>query len=108
VIGCHVIVKNGANDIAFHQASEYKEDKKKENQKKLMNIVFHNNKYFIYEPKNKDENEENIIENHLWLVMKYLPKRRHELKIGDVIRFGRIPFKVERLVLNPELEQKDI
>ena len=40
--------------------------------------------------------------------MKYLPKRRHELKIGDVIRFGRIPFKVERLVLNPELEQKDI
>lgn len=70
-----------------------------------MNIVYHQNNYYLFEPKNKDENEENIIDNHLWLIMKFMPKRRHPVSIGDVIRFGRIPFKVVRCVLDVEKER---
>ena len=70
-----------------------------------MNIVFHKGRYYLYEPKNKDEQEDNIIDNHLWLVMKYLPKKRHLVKIHDIIRFGRIPFKITKLVLDTEKEK---
>jgi hypothetical protein len=73
-----------------------------------MNIIFHKGKYKLFEPRNKDEQEDNIIDNHLWLVMKYLPKKRHLVTLGDIIRFGRIPFKITKLVLDVEKEKEDI
>lgn len=72
---------------------------------KLMNVVFHKGKYYLFEPRNRDEEEDNIIDNHLWLVMKYLPKKRHQVKLNDVIRFGRIPFKITKLVLDIDKEK---
>lgn len=72
-----------------------------------MNIIYHNDNYYLYEPKNIDENEDNIIDNHLWLIMKFMPKKCHSVGLGDVIRFGRIPFKVAKLVLNVEKEKQD-
>lgn len=65
-----------------------------------MNIIYHKGSYYVYEPTNKDEQEDNIIDNHLWLVMKYLPKKKHPVKLNDIIRFGRIPFKITKLVLD--------
>ena len=38
--------------------------------------------------------------------MKFLPKKGHEVSIGDVIRFGRIPFKVSKLVLDVQGEKR--
>ena len=56
----------------------------------------------LFEPKNDDEHEDNIIDNHLWLIMKFMPKKCHDISVSDVIRFGRIPFKVTKLVLDVE------
>jgi hypothetical protein len=39
--------------------------------------------------------------------MKFMPKKCYNIKIDDVIRFGRIPFKVTKLVLDVE-KQLDI
>ena len=49
-------------------------------EKQLVNIIYHNNKYYIYEPANEKENADNIIDNHLWLIMKYMPKKCMEIK----------------------------
>lgn len=105
IIGSHVIKKNGMNDILFMQASDYKDKNDGPAQSKLVNIMYHNRKYFLYEPRNKNEDEDNIIDNHLWLVMKFLPKKRHEIKQGDIVRFGRIPFKMTKLVLDVSKEE---
>ena len=72
-----------------------------------MNIVYHKGKYYIFEPRNENENADNIIDNHLWLIMKFMPRKCHEITIGDVVRFGRIPFKVCRMVLNVEKEKEE-
>jgi hypothetical protein len=39
--------------------------------------------------------------------MKFMPKKCHDVNLGDVIRFGRIPFKVSKLVVNVEKEKQD-
>ena len=72
------------------------------NQNKLANIIYHNGDYYFYEPCNTEQNKYNIIDNHLWLIARYMPNHHIEVQEGDVIRFGRIPFKIARLVLNPQ------
>ena len=64
-------------------------------------------KYYLHEPRNKDENKDNIIDNHLWLVIKFMPKKTHQIGLGDVVRFGRIPFKVTKLVLDVDRSKRD-
>ena len=61
--------------------------------------MYHNGEYYLYEPCNKDQNKYNIIDNHLWLIAKFMPTNQVEVSEGDVIRFGRIPFKIAKLVL---------
>ena len=73
----------------------------------MLNIIYHDGHYYLHEPKNKDENEDNIIDNHLWYIVKYMPKRHVQVGLGGVVRFGRIPFKVAKLVLDVEQQQKD-
>lgn len=71
-------------------------------------MIYHDNKYYAFEPRNADESEDNIIDNHLWLIIKYMPKKCMQVKQGDVLRFGRIPFKVTNLVLDvKEKENQD-
>jgi hypothetical protein len=72
-----------------------------------LNIIYHQGSYYVYEPQNQKENEDNIIDNHLWLIMKFMPKKCHEITIGDVVRFGRIPFKVSKMVLNVDKEKQE-
>lgn len=104
IIGSFVIKKNGPNDVLFMQASDFKDKNEGPSHNKLLNIMFHRGKYFLYEPKNKDEEDDNIIDNHLWLIMKFLPKKRYPIKQGDVVRFGRIPFKMTKCVLDVNKE----
>lgn len=109
VIGSKIIRKAGANDVHFQQASEYfsysEAGENDSEHAKLVNIIYHKGKYFLYEPRNENENSDNIIDNHLWLIMKFMPRKCHDITIGDVVRFGRIPFKVCRMVLNVEKEK---
>ena len=43
-----------------------------------------------------------IIEKHLWTVLKFLPKQRQQIFVNDIVRFGRVTFKVTELVITPE------
>lgn len=81
ITGCNIIRKNGVNDILFMQASEYSLTKsKKLDEKTLMNIIYHEGKYSLYKPTNKDEAPDNIIDNFLWIVTKFMPNQMYEVK----------------------------
>ena len=69
---------------------------------KLVNVIYHNDRYYVQEPwadRKFSRAPEVVIDRHLWIILKYLPKQRLELKINDVIRFGRVSFKVTELVV---------
>ena len=72
----------------------------------MINIIYHDQKYFAFEPWNDEENPDNIIDNHLWLILKFMPKKGIEVKLNDVLRFGRIPFKITSLVLNVKEKER--
>ena len=114
IIGSHIIQKNGPNDILLQQASEFKEQSVDvphhagpRDEKKLLNIVYHDGFYYLFEPRNKEENEDNIIDNHLWFIVKFMPKKCTLIGLGDVVRFGRIPFKITKLVLDVKKQKED-
>ncbi len=85
VIGSSIISKKGPNNVVMHKASFHddrldteqskKADamiKNRENNK-LVNIVYNDGEYYVYEPQNADSNKYNIIDNHLWLITKFMP-----------------------------------
>jgi len=64
----------------------------------LLNLVYNNGIYYIYHPGNPDKKSHiNQIDNFLWQTIKFTPLGTVKLKEGDIIRFGRIPFKVSRI-----------
>lgn len=74
LIGCNMIRKNGVNDILFMQASEYSlTGAEKIDEKTLVNIIYHQGKYQLYKPSNKNEQVDNVIDNNLWIVTKFMP-----------------------------------
>ena len=82
--GCNIIRKNGVNDILFMQASEFSLTKSKSakniDEQTLLNIIYHEGKYQLYKPANKNETADNIIDNNLWIVTKYMPNKMFEVK----------------------------
>ena len=110
-----IISKFNKNNVVFEQArkmhalpiSKTQGDAKRKAQmeaesKKLMNVMFHNGAYYVHEPfpdKQHKRDPDLIIEKHCWLVVKYLQKMRAPIKMGDVVRFGRVTFKVTELVI---------
>ena len=38
-----------------------------------MNVVYSDGDYYVTEPKNPDSSRHNIIDNHLWLIAKFMP-----------------------------------
>lgn len=71
--------------------------------KKLMNIAYHDGQYYIQEPFPDTMHKRDpdlIIEKHCWFVLKYMPLMRVEIKLNDVVRFGRVTFKVTELVIS--------
>lgn len=75
---------------------------------KLINVLFHEGSYHLFEPQNVGQSKYNIIDNNLWLACKFMPDKQIEVKEGDVIRFGRIPFKIAKLVLDPILNRSNV
>ena len=83
LIGSDIIQKNGANDIQFLKSSEHK-DKQiiatgslPRDERRLVNVVYHEGHYYLYEPDNTNKTHfsDNAIDNHLWLIMRYMPKK---------------------------------
>ena len=83
VIGSSIISKKGSNNVVMHKASYYDdrvptEDREKPasmknvDNNKLVNIVYNEGEYFVFEPKNPDANKFNIIDNYLWLITKFI------------------------------------
>ena len=71
--------------------------------------MYHEGQYFICEP-NPDKvvkrDPDLIIEKHCWIVLKYMPRMRAKISLNDVVRFGRVTFKVTELVITPEEIEK--
>ena len=72
---------------------------------KLINVIYHQNDYYVHEPngdKHIVRDPDLIIEKHCWTILKFLPKQRERLLVNDVVRFGRVTFKVTELVITEE------
>lgn len=111
-----VMTKKGQSQVIVKPASQYTEKSKSKQEEsesednsslKLVNLVYNEGTYYAFEGKNKDANKFNIIDNHLWYITKFMPEKRVEVKEGDVIRFGRIPFKIAKMVLTEDEEDED-
>ena len=88
----------------------WEQDKAKEVEKsKLINVIYHSGDYYIHEPNGDKKivrDPDLIIEKHCWTILKFLPKSRQQLFANDVVRFGRVTFKVTELVItDEEIEQ---
>ena len=73
-------------------------------QKKILNVVYHQGDYFIHEPsgdKRVPRDPDLIIDKHIWEILRFKPAQRSLVEINDVIRFGRVTFKVTELVITP-------
>ena len=67
--------------------------------------MYHDSDYYISEPfpdKVHKRDPDVIVEKHIWLVLKYMKKMRKSIKTGDVVRFGRVTFKVTELVVTKQ------
>lgn len=73
--------------------------------KKLLNVVYDRGTYYISEP-NGDHyvprDPDLIIDKHCWYIIRFLENKKHKLRVNDVIRFGRVSFKVTELVVTPD------
>ena len=67
--------------------------------------MYHGGKYFVQEPfadSTFKKEPDIMIEKHTWLVLRFMPRNRAEIKLNDVVRFGRVAFKVMELVITKE------
>ena len=70
--------------------------------KKLINLVYHNGDYYVSEPNGDNyvpRDPDLIIEKHCWQIVKFLEGKKTKLLVNDVIRFGRVSFKVTELAI---------
>lgn len=50
-----------------------------------------------------------VIDRHLWLMAKFLIKERTQVRVNDVLRFGRVTFRVTELVITKqEIEETNM
>lgn len=113
-----VIQKLRKNNVIFNQArkmhqlpipktlsaKKHKRQTEAENNR-LVNIMYHGDDYYIQEPypdKDFKRLPDLIIEKHCWRVLKFMPKMQCVVKWNDVIRFGRVTFKVTELVITDD------
>ena len=67
--------------------------------------MYHEGEYYIHEPNGDKKvlrDPDLIIEKHIWTVLKFLPKSRQQIFVNDIVRFGRVTFKVTELVITPD------
>ena len=87
-----------SNNVTPDKLEKIKEVEKN----KLVNIIYHDGYYYVHEPsgdKRVVRDPDLIIEKHIWLVLRFLPKQRQQIGVNDIVRFGRVTFKVTELVI---------
>ena len=70
-----------------------------------MNLVFHSGSYFVSEPNGDTyvpRDPDLVIEKLCWLIVKFLDGKRTKLSVNDVVRFGRVSFKVTELAITKD------
>ena len=113
-----VISRFNKNNVVFNRARDMhplpisktlekrvRRERMEAEKQKLINVMFHDDSYYLHEPFPDEIHKRDpdlIIEKHCWHVVKFMPKMRCEIKWNDVIRFGRVTFKVTELVITPE------
>ena len=63
----------------------------------LFHLIFHEGKYFAAHPGNKLKEPVTLncsIDQSCWLTINKMPKSQYELTVGDVVRFGRICYRI--------------
>ena len=71
----------------------------------MLGVIYHEGRYFVQEPwadRVFRKDPDSAIEKHAWLILRFMPKQRAEVRVNDVVRFGRVSFKVTELVLTQE------
>jgi hypothetical protein len=95
-----IVSRLGLGDISCVKPSEYNEVQLKKSQK-LLNVIYNNGDYYLYKPGNPDKRSHiNQIDNFLWQIIKFSDSKTARMAEGDIVRFGRIPFKVSRICLS--------
>lgn len=72
---------------------------------KLLNLIYDKGDYYIHEPsgdKRVTRDPDLIIEKHCWFVLKFLDDQRLAVKQNDVVRFGRVTFKITEMAITQE------
>ena len=72
---------------------------------KLLNLIYDKGEYFIHEPsgdKRVTRDPDLIIEKHCWFVLKFLDDQRLKVKQNDVVRFGRVTFKITEMAITDD------
>ncbi len=68
----------------------------------MLNIVYDKGDYYIHEPggdRPVSRDPDVIIDKHCWLVTRFMLRMRTPISLGDILRFGRVTFKVTELVI---------
>ena len=71
--------------------------------------MYHNGDYFLQEPFPDaiiKREPDMIIEKLCWKVLKFMPQSKDTVQWNDVLRFGRVTFKVTELVLTQDEIEK--
>ena len=69
-----MVTKKASEYRNFNQQSKSDDDDSTIQQnEKLINIIYNEGEYYLYEPANSEEIKYNIIDNHLWLVTRFMP-----------------------------------
>lgn len=67
--------------------------------------MYNDGDYLISEPNSDKQivrDPDLIIEKHCWLIIKFLEQKKSPVVVNDVIRFGRVSFKVTELVITDQ------
>ena len=91
--------------ISDQLEAKAREKRMRTEREKLMNVLYHQGDYYLQEPHPDEYHKRDpdlIIDRRCWHVVRYLPGMRYRLQLNDVVRFGRVTFKVTELAITLE------
>ncbi|CDW85034.1 fha domain [Stylonychia lemnae] len=124
IIGTSVLTNHDQLDVSIRRTSQHQDkpylsymgetnaELELFKSNRLLNIIYHDKQYYVAEQPQKPVEKTEAYDCNIWLMPRYMPKvilvfkfqREIEISEGDIIRMGRIPFKITKLVLTPPKE----